>query len=49
MRISFGQIIIVLLILFLLFGDLQNAKKRLQNLLKQINKFFEKKNRKKGT
>lgn len=49
MRIGIGQIVIVILLLFLLFGDFQNAKKRLITLLKQINNFFQEKNRKKGT
>nr|YP_009495564.1 tatAE [Nitzschia sp. (in: diatoms)]AWQ64294.1 tatAE [Nitzschia sp. (in: diatoms)]BBC77758.1 Sec-independent protein translocase component tatA [Nitzschia sp. NIES-3581]BCQ06497.1 Sec-independent protein translocase component tatA [Nitzschia putrida] len=49
MRISIGQIIVVIIILFLLFGDLQSAKKGLLNVTKQINKIFQEKNRKKGT
>lgn len=42
MRISLGQIIVLLLILFLLFGDLNIAKKQIQNFSKQINKLFQK-------
>nr|BBC77509.1 Sec-independent protein translocase component tatA [Nitzschia sp. PL3-2] len=49
MRIGFGQIIILIIVLFLLFGDLESAKKRLTIVTKQINNFFQKKNRKKGT
>ena len=49
MRISVGQLVILLLILFLLFGDFQTAKKKLISSTKQINKFFQKENRKKGT
>lgn len=42
MRISIGQIIVLLIILFLLFGDLNVAKKRLQNFSKQVNKLLQK-------
>lgn len=49
MRISIGQITILVLLLFLLFGDIQNVKKRLTAFLKQLNVFFQHKNRKKGT
>nr|BBC77615.1 Sec-independent protein translocase component tatA [Nitzschia sp. PL1-4] len=49
MRIGFGQIIIVAIVIFLLFGDLESTKKRLSPIVKQINNFFQKKNRKKGT
>lgn len=49
MRISIGQIIILIGIFFLLFGDFQATKKKLILSLKQINKFFQEKNRKKGT
>ena len=49
MRISIGQIIILLIISFLLFGDFDNLKKKLINFLKQVNKFANDKNRKKGT
>lgn len=49
MRISIGQIIILAIILFLLFGDFQNIKRRLITVLKQINNFLQEKNRKKGT
>lgn len=48
MRISLGQIIVLGLIFFLLFGDFHYTKKKLTALLKQINNFFQKKNRKKG-
>nr|BBC77925.1 Sec-independent protein translocase component tatA [Nitzschia palea] len=49
MRISIGQIIVLILLLFLLFGDFQDMKKKLSALLKQVNSFFYHKNRKKGT
>ena len=49
MRISIGQITILVLLLFLLFGDVQSVKKRLTAFLKQLNVFFQHKNRKKGT
>nr|YP_010247925.1 Sec-independent protein translocase component tatA/E [Pseudo-nitzschia delicatissima]QTJ30070.1 Sec-independent protein translocase component tatA/E [Pseudo-nitzschia delicatissima] len=42
MRISIGQIIILLLISFLLFGDIQNLKNKLKDLLKKIKEFLEK-------
>jgi len=40
MRISIGQIIILLLISFLLFGDIQNLKNKLKDLLKKIKEFL---------
>ena len=40
MRISIGQIIILLLISFLLFGDIQNVKNKLKDLLKKIKEFL---------
>jgi Sec-independent protein translocase protein TatA len=49
MRISIGQIIVLLLLLFLLFGDFQTAKKKLIVLIKQVGDLFQEKNRKKGT
>ena len=49
MRISIGQILILLIISFLLFGDFDNLKKKLTNILTQINKLINDKNRKKGT
>ena len=49
MRISIGQIIVLLLFLFLLFGDFKTTKKKLISLFKQVNTFFQEKNRKKGT
>ena len=49
MRISVGQILILLIISFLLFGDFDSLKKRLTSFLKQTNNFLNKKNRKKGT
>ena len=48
MRVSLGQIVVLFIILFLMFGDFQSAKKRLLNIFKQINDFLEKKDRKKG-
>ena len=49
MRISIGQIVILLIISFLFFGDFDNLKKKLRGFLKQTNKFLNEKNRKKGT
>nr|YP_010119676.1 Sec-independent protein translocase component tatA/E [Pseudo-nitzschia cuspidata]QRC12168.1 Sec-independent protein translocase component tatA/E [Pseudo-nitzschia cuspidata] len=49
MRISIGQIIILLTISFLLFGDIQSLKKKLKDLLKEIKIFLKDKTRKKGT
>lgn len=51
MRISIGQILIFVIVSFLLFGDFDNLKKKLTNLLTHINKFRnnKSKNRKKGS
>lgn len=49
MRISIGQIIILVIILFLLFGDFQSLRKKLTIVFKQVNNFLQEKNRKKGT
>jgi len=49
MRISIGQIIILLLIIFLLFGDFKTLKKKLTNVFRQLKKLNKEKNRKKGT
>jgi hypothetical protein len=49
MRISIGQIIILLTISFLLFGDVQNAKNTFKKLLKKMKLFLNDKTRKKGT
>lgn len=49
MRISIGQILILLLLIFLLFGDFDILKKRTTSLVRQITQFAEKKNKKKGT
>ena len=48
MRISFGQIIIVLLISTLLFGDVKKIKEKILTIIKKINKSFTNNNRKKG-
>lgn len=40
MRISIGQILITILIIFLLFGDFKAVKKKVKNLIQQLNKFF---------
>lgn len=48
-NISFGQILVLAIICFLLFGDFFNLKKKLAALKKQFNDTFFKKNRKKGT
>jgi Sec-independent protein translocase protein TatA len=39
MRISIGQIVIVVLIIFLLFGDIQKLKTTLRKLINKFNKF----------
>lgn len=49
MKISIGQILMLLIVSFLLFGDFDNLKKRLINFSTQINKFLNDANRKKGT
>lgn len=47
-NISFGQILVLLLICFLLFGDFVNVKKKLTVLIKKsLNIFL--RNRKKGS
>lgn len=38
--ISISQVILFFIICFLLFGDLQNLKKKVVNLLKQFKQFF---------
>ena len=48
MRISIGQIIILILIAFFLFGDFQNFKKKLNSSFKQLKKLMKKEDRKKG-
>lgn len=49
-NISLGQILILLLLCFLLFGDFVMFKKKLINLIKKLLSFFFKsKNRKKGS
>jgi Sec-independent protein translocase protein TatA len=51
MRISIGQILVLLMASFLLFGDFENIRKKITNLVKPITKFFntdKKKTRKKG-
>jgi Sec-independent protein translocase protein TatA len=40
MRISVGQILIAILIVFLLFGDFKELKKKLKSLISQLNKFL---------
>jgi Flp pilus assembly pilin Flp len=47
---SVGQVLILVVICFLLFGDLNNVKKKVKAIFKNVNHYFdEKKNRKKGT
>lgn len=43
MRIGFGQIILISLIFFLLFGDLQNLKKKLLPFIAKIKEIFNQK------
>jgi hypothetical protein len=52
MRISIGQILVLLTASFLLFGDFANIRKKITTLVKPITNFFNtsgKKTRKKGT
>ena len=39
-NISIGQIVILLLIFFLLFGDFNNLKKKVKKLIKNVNDYF---------
>ena len=48
-NVSFGQIIVLLLICFLLFGDYFSFKKKLINLVKDVKDSLLTKNRKKGS
>lgn len=50
-NISFGQLLILLIIGFLFFGDLTTLTKNITNFIKryELNKLLKKKNRKKGT
>lgn len=48
MRISVGQILILSIISFLLFGNVKNLKSNLKNLFKKIKISAKRKNRKKG-
>ena len=49
MRISIGQILVLLIISFLLFGDVQSLKNKIEDFFKKTKVFLEEKNRKKGT
>lgn len=49
MRISIGQILVLLIIIFLLFGDFNALKKKITSLLRQITQLANQKNKKKGT
>ena len=46
---GFGQILVLLLLCFLLFGDLSSLKKKLTDIGKQINNYLSKSHRKKGS
>lgn len=48
-NVSIGQILVLILICFLLFGDFHSIKKKGKTIIKQINNYLNKKNRKKGT
>jgi Sec-independent protein translocase protein TatA len=51
MRISFGQILIILIICILMFGDVKNIKKKIFLCFSQLKEHFKKNNnnsRKKG-
>jgi len=43
MRISVGQILVLILISFLLFGDLRNLRKNVRKFVKKFNNFLNKK------
>lgn len=49
-NISFGQLIILLILGFLFFGDITNLTKNITNFIKrhELTKLLKKKNRKKG-
>jgi Sec-independent protein translocase protein TatA len=49
MRISIGQILILLMISFLLFGDVHSLKTKFKSFSGKVKIFLNKKNRKKGT
>jgi Sec-independent protein translocase protein TatA len=46
MRIGIGQILILLIASFLLFGDFANIRKKITNLVKPVTNFFNKKKKK---
>ena len=48
-NVGFGQILVLVLLCFLLFGDLSNLKKKLIEVSKQINNYLSKNDRKKGS
>nr|QYJ09262.1 Sec-independent protein translocase component tatA/E [Pleurosigma sp. mgcode 4] len=48
-NISFGQILILLFLCFLLFGDFISLKKKLLVVIKKFIKLISKENRKKGS
>lgn len=48
-NIGFGQILVLLLLCFFLFGDFISLKKKLIDLSKNVNSYISKKNRKKGS
>lgn len=47
MRINIGQILILSVVVFLLFGDVENLKKKLKTFSKKIKTFLQEKDRKK--
>ena len=49
MRISIGQIFVLLVISFLLFGDVQSLKNKTTDFFEKTKIFLKEKNRKKGT
>jgi hypothetical protein len=48
-NVGFGQILVLILLCFLLFGDFFSLKKKLIDIGKQINNYLSKNNRKKGS
>lgn len=48
-NVGFGQILVLVFLCFLLFGDFSSFKKKLIDVGKQINNYLSKNDRKKGS
>lgn len=48
-NIGLGQILVLLLLCFLLFGDFSSLKKKIIDMGRQVNHYFIKNHRKKGS